>query len=473
MNKIFFFTIILLIYKIKNNNVFRIPFKTRPYQSQSSSNINSYILSLIHNDIYISLEIGSPSQEIISFLKFEEFPFFISGTSISSSQYDETKSSTFKSELYPHVFLEGKEKIKWGLVSNDTFKIFNNQKSQKEKIDLINFVLVTETRTDSLSNIGLMIPNVYSSIPDISFIYQLKKQKIINEYNFMINYTDITKGEGEFIIGSCPHIFEKEKYDIKNYVTNNAIQKPNYMVYGLIFDNIFYGKNKDNTIGKGSGIFLCDFGLIIGSNSFYDIIYKNFFQKKISEKICFNASVTTTIEWREGEKEYEYFYCDKKLLKEQDMANIGQIEFEQKEMNYTFEFNYKELFLEKNEFYFFQVIFNHKNNFYWIFGKPWFVKYLMVFNQDSKTIGHYYIHGYNSQENNKSKINWILLSIILLLVLFIIIFGGWMIYYYKREKRKKRINEIKDEFDYTQEGDNKTDNLINNNLNNKSLGINE
>ena len=43
----------------------------------------------------------------------------------------------------------------------------------------------------------------------------------------------------------------------------------------------------------------------------------------------------------------------------------------------------------------------------------------------------------------------------------------------KREKRKKRINEIKDEFDYTQEGDNKTDNLINNNLNNKSLGINE
>ena len=44
-----------------------------------------------------------------------------------------------------------------------------------------------------------------------------------------------------------------------------------------------------------------------------------------------------------------------------------------------------------------------------------------------------------------------------------------MIYYYKREKRKKRINEIKDEFDYTQDIDNKKDNLINN----KSLGINE
>ena len=44
-----------------------------------------------------------------------------------------------------------------------------------------------------------------------------------------------------------------------------------------------------------------------------------------------------------------------------------------------------------------------------------------------------------------------------------------MIYYYKREKRKKRINEIKDEFDYTQDIDNKKENLINN----KNLGINE
>ena len=468
MNKIFFLTLILLIYKIKNNNVIRIPFKTRLYQPQTSSNINSDLLSLIHNDIYISLEIGSPSQEIISFLKFEEFPFFISGTSISFSQYDETKSSSFKSELYPHVFLEGKEKIKWGLVSNDTFNIFNSQNNQKEKIDLINFVLVTETRTDSSSNIGLMIPNEYSSIPEISFIYQLKKSKIINEYNFMINYTDISKGEGEFIIGSCPHIFEKEKYNQKNYVTNNAIQKPNYMVYGLNFDKIFFGKSRDKNIGKGSGIFLCDFGLIVGSNSFYEIIYNNFFQKKISEKICFNASVTTTIEWREGEKNYEYFYCDKKLLKEKDMENIGQIEFEQKEMNFVFVFNYKELFYEKNEFYIFKVIFNHKNNFYWIFGKPWFAKYLMVFNQDSKTIGHYNKVGNNDEKNNTGKTNWILISIILLLVLVIIIFGGWMIYYYKREKRKKRINEIKDEFDYTQDIDNKEDNL-----NNRSLGINE
>ena len=191
MKIIFYLIIILLFSIIKNNNILRIPFKTMPYKPITIFNINSYMSALIHNDIYITFQIGSPPQEINSFLKFEEFPFFISGKDISSSHYNESKSSTYKSEKYPHAFLEGKDKIKWGYVSNDTFNIIKN--NNKEKLGEINFILATESRTDSLSNIGLMIPNSYNSIPDISFIYQLKKQKIITEYNFMVNYTDCKK----------------------------------------------------------------------------------------------------------------------------------------------------------------------------------------------------------------------------------------------------------------------------------------
>ena len=466
MNKFLFLIILLLISKIKNENVLRIPFKTHQYNIKSSSNIESNILSLIHNDIYISLEIGTPPQEITSFLKFEEFPFFISGKDISFSQYDESKSSTYKSEIYPHVFLEGQEKIKWGLISNDTFNIINNNK--KENIDKINFILVTETRTESTSNIGLMIPNEYNTIPDISFIFQLKKQKLINEYNFMINYTNSEKGEGEFIIGNCPHIYDDNKYKQKYYTTSYAIEKPNYWIYALNFDEININGNEN--IGKGQGKFLNDFGLIVGSVKYYEYIYNKYFEKKIKEKKCFKENVSVNIEWREGEKNYEYFYCNKNLLKEKDIKEIGNIKFIHKEMNYTFEFNYKELFYEKNEYYIFKIIFNHKNNFYWIFGKPWFEKYLMIFNQDSKTIGHYYYIENNKLEENKNKdkINWILMVIILILILFIIAIGVWIIHYFKKESRKKRINEIKDEFDYTQENDYKKNNLIND-----SLGINE
>ena len=456
-----FISFLITLLYVNNNNILRIPFKTLTIPSTKPSDINSIILSLIHNDIYISLEIGTPPQKITSYIKLEEFPFYIAGKDIPQSKYNEELSSSYKSEKYPHAFLEGQERIKWGLVSNDTFNIALN--NNKIKVEGINFILASETRTDSLSNIGLMIPDKYSSIPDVSFIYQLKKQKIITDYNFMINYTNYEKGEGEFIIGGCPHIFENNIYQQKYYRTSYAIEKPKYMMYGLNFDEILLGENGENIPGTKQCKFLSDFGLILGSLDYYDIIYNIFFSKKISEKICFKGNISANIEWREGERNYEYFYCYKNLIKE-DIQKIPIIKFVHKEMNYTFEFNYKELFYEKDELYIFKIIFSKKNNFYWIFGKPWLGKYLMVFNQDSKTIGHYYyINEKTVEEKNIKKINWILLGVIGILVVIIILFGIWLVYYYKKG-RKKRINEIKDEFDYTLDNNDKNKNLINNDL---------
>ena len=138
--------------------------------------------------------------------------------------------------------------------------------------------------------------------------------------------------------------------------------------------------------------------------------------KKILEKICFKGNITANIEWREGEKSYVFFYCNKN--KKNILENIESIKFIHKEMNYSFEFNYNELFFEKKDFLIFKIIFNLKSNFYWIFGKPWFTKYQMIFDQDKKTIGHYcYIKDNNDDENNDNdninKINWILLIIMM------------------------------------------------------------
>ena len=51
-------------------------------------------------------------------------------------------------------------------------------KIEKSEIALkeMSFILATEAKTESPSNIGLMIPNQYSSIPEITFINQLKKR---------------------------------------------------------------------------------------------------------------------------------------------------------------------------------------------------------------------------------------------------------------------------------------------------------
>ena len=453
--------ILILISSIKNE--LRIPFKTEKYTNFSKNlsnenNIKNYLISLVHNDIYIELEIGSPiSQKIKSFIKLEEYPFFIQGKDIPFSEYDESKSLTYKSELYPHVFLDGEEQIKWGYVSNDTITFHNKTKKDEISLKEFNFVLVTETKTDSCSNIGLMIPNQYTSIPEISFIYQLKKQNIIDFYSFVINYTSYEQEEGEFIIGGPPHLYDN-KYSDKFYETQNAIDKPKYMMYGLEFNSINYGNNRTNIGGSLQSKFLSDFGLIAGTNAYYEIVYEKFFSKYILNEICFKSEIKLNIEWREGEKNFEFFYCEKNKV---DISKMENIKFIHKRMNFTFEFNHNELFKETDNYYIFKIIFPKSNNFYWIFGKIWLEKYLMVFDQDKKTIGHYYLEKEIKDDNDKNNSEILLIIIIGFLLLIAVSLIIWFVYYFKNENRKRRLNEINEEYEYSQENHG-TENLINN-----------
>ena len=452
MKNIFKIFILFFLFSLIKNEI-RIPFKSKLYSKNFSKiltkeELEEYLLNLIHNDIYIELEIGTPTQQKIqSFLKFEEYPFFILGKDISSSMYNQSNSLTYKTELYPHVFLDGEEQIKWGYVSNDSILINNKKDNSKILTKEFSFILVTETKTKSPSNIGLMIPNQYSSIPDISFITQLKKQELINDYSFIINYTSIDKGEGEFIIGGPPHSYNK-KYNQKYFRKKNAINKPKYIMYGLEFDLINYGNNISNIGGVMTCKFLSDFGLIVGSNNYYEIIFETFFKDKLSKGLCYKNIIKLTIEWRIGEKNYEYFYCEKKV----DISELKNIRFIHKEMNFIFEFNYKELFQEIDNLYIFKIIFTKSQNFYWIFGKLWLAKYLMVFNQDTKTIGHYYYISDNLKEENnqnKNEINiTLLVCIIVLGIIFIFLCLYYFIYFFKKDNRKIRLNEINDEYEY-------------------------
>ena len=454
----------ILIFTLSNiliKNEIRIPFKTNSSLNPSTNKLNeeeleNYIFNLIHNDIYIDLEVGTPSQKIKSFIKFEEHPFFIQGKDINSLGFNEKISDTFKSKSYPNIFLDGEEQIKYGYISNETI-LFNIGKS-KETLKEMSFIVATEARTESPSNIGLMIPNQYSSIPEISFINQLKKQDVINDYSFVIKYT--SKEEGEFIIGGAPDSYDN-RYKSEYYKIQYSISKPKYEMYGLEFDSINIGNNNTNIGGCMQSKFLIDFGLIVGSINYYDIIYENFFKEKISKGFCQEKNIKAKIEWREGEKKYIYFYCEKNKI---NINEIKNIKFTQKEMNFTFEFNYSELFHEIDKYLIFKIIFPEKRSFYWIFGKPWFEKYLMVFNQDKKTIGHYcYILNDEGNDKNKETTqppNKLLLFIIIALLIILIILSALFFFCINnsRERReRRRLNEVNDDYEYNQRNDNLID----------------
>jgi hypothetical protein len=329
--------ILILIFTLSNiliKSEIRIPFKTNYTLNPSTKILNeeeleNYIFNLIHNDIFIELEVGTPSQKIKSFIKFEEHPFFIQGKDINALGFNKTKSFTYKSKAYTNIFLDGEEEIKYGYESNDTILINNKMEQSKTTLKEMSFIFVTETKTESPSNIGLMIPNQYSSIPEISFINQLKKQDIINDYSFVIKY--ISKDEGEFIIGGTPDSYNN-KYKSEYYKIQYAINKPKYKMYGLNFDSINYGNNSTNIGGRMQSKFLIDFGLIVGSINYYNIIYEKFFQEKILKGYCYKKYINAKIEWREGENKYIYLYCGKDIVNISEMQNI---KFIQKEMNFT------------------------------------------------------------------------------------------------------------------------------------------
>ena len=140
------------------------------------------------------------------------------------------------------------------------------------------------------------------------------------------------------------------------------------------------------------------------------------------------------------DKKYKFYYCDKNV----DISKLKTIKFINKIYNSSFEFNYKDLWIEFEEKLYFQIIFknlisnNEKDN-NWVFGELFLKKYLLVFNQDKKVIGIY--------ENKKKNFPFLIIFNIILVIL--VLFFGYCFYkYYKLKPRKIRVNELEENYDY-------------------------
>ena len=124
------------------------------------------------------------------------------------------------------------------------------------------------------------------------------------------------------------------------------------------------------------------------------------------------------------------------------MKNFYDLKFFHKEFNFTFILNYNDLFKEVNGKYYFLMYFKKEGTFTFQLGKPFLKKYLMIFNQDKRTIGFYK----SIENNNNSFFIWILIFFAFLIILLL---GGYILIYKPGKFRKKRINEIEEEYEYT------------------------
>ena len=436
----------------------QITFKKEKYSSTELINI------LFENDYYTSLQLGENGQKYFGIISFddhhpilsesncEKMKIFNENKNIIKEKYIIDKSNTKKylgnttDYLNALKFVEFYSELFW--YYNDTLFDSSKNNLQKTEIFLIMDNSIKSINSQKCLSIGLNEPfKVYSNPSPPHFIDELRSKNKIETQDWTIKFTEQNKGQ--LIIGDLPHNYEIDtfKYSENNYTKCNTeciitfFQPWGIEMKEIYFNNIANDKiivNKNNN--KLTLVY--NFGYIIGSKSYKDLIYENYFQKLINENICVleKSNITKYNQshyFIKTDGDYFMFICQKgkmdNHIKDFPTLFLSHIKYE-----YIFELTYNDLFKEINGYYYFMVIFpninldnydiNEKEE--WHLGIPFLRKYQFVFNFDYKTIGFYKFKNMNYENeknqnetnniNNENKgINKILLIILEILILFI------------------------------------------------------
>ena len=135
--------------------------------------------------------------------------------------------------------------------------------------------------------------------------------------------------------------------------------------------------------------------LLRGTSKYKEIVLNQFFNEYIKNNHCFNVTI--------GLLSAYIYYCD-------DTINITKFKpliITTYESNITFELNYNDLFIKKGKYYFFLCYFFKSMSSSFLLGKPFFKKYMVVFNKEKKNIG-FYIDDKNSTGFFRKIFPWII-----------------------------------------------------------------
>ena len=472
LNYSFLLMAILII--SKNNYISSyiiLPFNFSSKKTKINNNPKDYFEYYINNTIYSKIILNN--HPIDFKISMEKFPIIISKKIYQNKNYVNTDDNK-----YCLNYLN----IKEAFLINDSFNLsFTQINSSNTNLfinDNFSFFLVNEFNNsfqyeDAEIGLNRVKGNQYMDIEDdidikgysieekANLIYQLKKKDLINSTLFSFKYNKESSQEnGEIIIGDYPHIIDCLHYSEKDLYSNRVTiyTSPPYNWYSR-FREFFY--NNESLIVTKMLQFSIDHGFIEAPMS----VKKNFDDFFIK----YNDSCKEDII-----NNYNVFYCKSDVIK--NFKNISFSFKNQQSYQYGFldelimEFDYNDLFINENNIYYFQIIFSKNSD--WIFGKPIFKKYRIVFDQDKKMYGIYNFHQKENKNENKNNLNdsnshndkyIIFYIIIFILALFVIIESIILIKKCLVKPRNKRPNELKDEYDYENYLNNDKDkNIINN-----------
>ena len=421
------------------------PFIQNTYDNlEEPSDIYSYLLSL---EYYTNITIAEPPQTIKSYIDFTKFHFYISNVT-SNKEYFLENSNSFNTEydhdkiLYTYSFMYGK-------FANETLYLDlleTNSTSNQNIVHIKNFTFAMpsehtiKNRKMFPSSIGLGF-YAHNSNPTYNFLTQLKLKSVLNNTYFFFNFDD--EFRGKLFLGVMPHdIYPKKYTEDKLYKVYNNID--NVLDEWSFRGELIYNKNENNmdsSINKKNMKMVLDLNLngLIMDISFFEKFNQTFFHEYLTIGIC-----------KIDKDEYYYIYCEKDKI---NINNFKTIYFYQIDFNFTFSFDYKDLFIIKGNYIFFNIFFDI-NGFTHLLkaGKILLKKYLMAFDYEQKMIGFYLLHPDKKGLIIEDKNNYSLISLKIIFifagVLFISILIIFTKYYCTDIKRKPRKNEIDEKYDY-------------------------
>ena len=412
------------------------------------------------SDVYVDVDIsfGSNEDKFKSELDLMNYCTVVAGTDVednSIKKFDSSLSTTFvKKQEYGYIY---SEKFYKAMLGEDTIKL-----GESKKIENMQFIVVHQfsNKINTGSYIGLGLDTIQSNFFGLNLLEQLKKKNIIDKQIWYLDFKDYNKGK--FILGKYPHEINGKKYNKDDmYIIDILLSTVNN--YAIGFEEVYYGKEKDYEnryimeVHK-TAKFSLNTRIITCTHEFGDYINKEFFTKKIDDKICFRDFIN---------KKYNFYYCDKNKINLSEMQNLY---FFSRNKNITFVLEPKDLFYEHNGYLYYLII--YKNYDYddsdketeWTFGLEFLKKYTLAFNRDDKVI-YYYKTNENAKQDSKNQNDsgsFIYILIIIVLSIIFLICIAFLIYYIiKIKPRKTKANELDDDYDYQSKDNNIFDNSVN------------
>ena len=449
-----------------------IPFKILEYEINNYFNSSYVIKYWKESKIYSELLIGTPSQKLGVFYTTDiyELNLFQNMCDISTSFYQQETSSSYK--YIKNINYIYNKQLNCSIINESVYLFTDIAQTKKIVIKGINIIYSENKQEEFKKNffdkkdneyhpntcliIGFQPRQSISFGYDLNFVDQIKRYKsnnksLIINYDWTFNF--ISDKEGYLIIGEKPHEYDNKNFKEEQFLSHGSKNRFYTADWFLEFDSIYYTGISVKNNSKYNSSFYSDnsvkfdlgLGLIEGTIDYENNIKIDFFNVLIAKKICYVEEI---------EDEYRIYFCNKKLGINYIKKYFPTLKFCMNHFGICFEFDYLDLFREKNDNIYFLVYFNIKSNnsHRFIIGQILIKKYLLTFNYDTKLIGFYDKNIVVEKKIDKKTINYnhdgkIIVIFIISVIIFLIIgfLLGKKIY---ETTRKKKANELFDDYEY-------------------------